>query len=589
MEIHRIYLNIALFISLAFLFGCKSDFLERPSDDAVEADFFFNTGKDLEVASNTFYSIFSKTGAYTDDVSSDNIVPLNPSDRVKGSRIVPTNRGSGGWSWSQLRTINFFLANYHKADDDAAKARYSGVAKFFRAYFYFEKVKRFGDVPWYSKVLEAGDPDLYKGRDSRQLVMDSVLVDIDYAIQNLPASKELNKVTKYTALHLKARIALHEGTFRKYHGIDGHQKFLQEAVDASSELMASGAYTLFTTGGAENAYRDLFARDNQDATETILAADFERGLEAHNLGYQMTSATMGSWGITKDLVNSYQMSDGSRFTDRGDYRTMEYFDEFQNRDPRLSQTTAAPDFVVKGESSTEPVNLDITTTGYRVIKALPPRNQWGAGSGSNFDIILYRYAETLLIFAEAKAELGELTQMDLDNSVNLIRARVGMPRLLLATANANPDLFLEGQYPNVDNGSNKGVILEIRRERRIELFNEGLRWDDLMRWKEGKKVEQPMVGIYFSGLGAHDFTGDGRADVFVHEGSTAGAPNTVTAFVNINQKQLRDPLSGNQGSRSGNIAPFPLGGEFDENRDYYYPLPIEELQLNPQLEQNPNW
>lgn len=579
-------INGSLLLGLLFLNGCSKDFLNRSADDQVEADYFFNTGKDLEVATNDFYTMLPTTAVYTDDVSSDNIVPLNSADRVKGSRIVPTGRGSGGWSWSRLRDINFFLANYHKVDDKAARDHYSGVARFFRAHFYFEKVKRFGDVPWYNKVLVAGDPDLYKARDSRLLVMDSVMADIDYAIKNIPAAVELNKITKYTALILKARIALHEGTFRKYHGIEGHERFLREAVSASSELIQSGVYRLFTAGGKDNAYRDLFARDNQEATETILAADFERGLLSHNLGYQMTSPTMGSWGITKDLINSYLMADGTRFTDRPNYQTMGYFDEFQNRDPRLAQTTAGPNFIVKGQNAVEPVNLNITTTGYRVIKALPTKEQW---SSSHFDIIIFRYAEALLILAEAKAELNELTQDDLDKTINVLRSRVGMPKLLMATANANPDTYLESQYTNVDQGSNKGVILEIRRERRIELFNEGLRWDDLMRWKAGKKLEQPMVGIYFAGVGSYDFNGDGKADVFLHTGSTAGAPASVTSMININQRTLRNPLTELQNASSGNLDPFPLGGLFDEDRDYYYPIPLEEFELNNKLKQNPGW
>lgn len=579
-------INGTLLFGLVLLNGCSKDFLDRSADDRVEADYFFNTPKDLEVATNDFYTMLPTTSVYTDDVSSDNIVPLNAADRVKGSRTVPTGRGSGGWSWSRLRDINFFLANYHKVDDEGARTHYSGVARFFRAHFYFEKVKRFGDVPWYNKVLEAGDPDLYKARDSRVLVMDSVLADIDYAIKHIPAEVKLNKVTKYTALILKARLALHEGTFRKYHGIEGHEKFLKEAVSASSELIQTGVYRLYTAGGKDNAYRDLFARDNQEATETILAADFERGLLSHNLGYQMTSPTMGSWGITKDLINSYLMSDGTRFTDKTNYQTIGYFDEFQNRDPRLAQTTAGPNFIVKGQNTVEPVNLNITTTGYRVIKALPTKDQW---SSSHFDIIIFRYAEALLILAEAKAELNELTQDDLDKTINLLRERVGMPKLLMATANANPDPYLVSQYPNVDQGPNKGVILEIRRERRIELFNEGLRWDDLMRWKAGKKLEQPMVGIYFAGVGSYDFTGDGKADVFVHTGSTAGAPASVTSMINIQQRTLRDPLTGMQNAPAGNMDPFPLGGIFDEDRDYYYPIPLEEFELNDNLVQNPKW
>src|SRR5690625_4444165 len=161
--------------------GCDSDFLDRPPKDNIDAEFFFNTPKDLEVATNDFYTMLPTESLYKADASSDNVITLNPSDKVRGARIVPTGRGSGGWSWRDLRGINFFLEHYDKVEDEAAKKHYSGVARFFRALFYFQKVQRFGDVPWYNKVLEADDEDLYKPRDSRQLVMDSVMADIDYA------------------------------------------------------------------------------------------------------------------------------------------------------------------------------------------------------------------------------------------------------------------------------------------------------------------------------------------------------------------------------------------------------------------------
>lgn len=570
---------LGLLVLAGLMMSCEKDYLERPPKDQVSAEFFFNTATDLEVATNDFYTMLPTTGTYTDDSSSDNIVPLTPADRVRGGRIVPTKRGSGGWNWTRLRDINFFLENYRQVEDEAAKAKYSGIARFFRAYFYFDKLVQFGDVPWYGEVLEAGDEGLYKPRDPRELVVDSIMADIDYAIENIPAEVQLNRVTKYTALLLKARIALFEGTFRKYHGLGGHEPFLQEAVAASEELMNSGAYSLFTAGGPESAYRELFARTDQDATETILARDFDKDLERHNLGYLMTAPTMGGWGMTKDAVNSYLMADGSRFTENDNYATMEFYEEMQNRDPRLTQTTAGPEFTVYGESSPEPVDLNSSTTGYRIIKALPEREMWGS---SYFDVIIFRYAEALLIYAEAKAELDMLTQQDLDISVNLLRDRVGMPPLELTAANANPDPYMEGLYPNVDQGANKGVILEIRRERRIEMFNEGLRWQDLMRWKEGEKVEQPMLGIYFSSLGAHDFNKDGTPDVYLHEGDASGAPSGVTTLINVLQRPLTN-------GSSGNLDPFPDGGFFDENRDYFYPLPIEDLQLNESLEQNPGW
>lgn len=579
--------TIGLWIVAALFFlSCNEDFLDRASEDRVEAPYFFNTAKDLEVATNDFYSMLPGTESYTEDAKSDNLMPLNPDPRIRGARIVPVT--GGGWSWTNLRKINYFLANYHKVADEGARAKYSGIARFFRAYFYYDKVKTFGDVPWYGKVLDAKDPDLYKARDSRTLVMDSVMADLDYAITNIPAEKQLNLITKYTAMLLKARVALFEGTFRKYHGLEGADAYLTLAAEASNALIGTGVYTLYTEGGAESAYRNLFSLVNQNNTETLLAVDYELGIKIHSLGYSFTSATAGSYGLPKDLINSYLMRDGSRFTDKINYNTMGFYEEMQNRDPRLTQTTAGPDFRVNGEPRNEPVNLTITTTGYRLVKALPDRSQWATSAG-HFDIILFRYAEALLIYAEARAELGLLTQADLNLTINKLRARAGMPNLDLIQANANPDPYLEAMYTNVEKGSFKGVILEIRRERRAELFNEGFRWDDLMRWKEGQKITQPIVGVYFPGVGAYDFTGDGAADVFVHTGNTSGAPSSVTSMININQRTLRNPVTSAQNAPAGNIDPFPQDGKFRENRDYFAPLPTEDLLLNDNLKQNPKW
>lgn len=583
---HIYNITFSLFFVL-LLFSCKKDYLEKPAIDKPDAADFFNTPAELEAYTNGFYNQLPDYHLYDATYglsAADNIVSLIEPARVAGTRLVPVRRGSGGWAWSDLRSINFFLENYTKCPDEAARLKYSGLARFFRAFFYFDKVQTFGDVPWYSSSLRAGDSALYKPRDPRTLVMDSVLSDINYAIDNIPKEIQLNRITKYTALAFKARICLFEGTFRKYHTELNLQntadKWLQDAADAAKELMLSKAYKLYTTGGPDKCYRDLFARNDQDAIETILARDYNPTFGKHTLGYLMTSPTAGAWGATQDFVNNYLMKDGTRFTDIPGYDTMSFYDEFQNRDPRLAQSIGGPHFVAYGESVSEPIDLNFTTTGFRVVKALPGEDQWGANSAYN-DIILFRYAETLLIYAEAQAELGTITQGDLDQSINLLRDRVAMPHVDLANENANPDSYLEAEYPNVS-GANQGIILEIRRERRIELFDEGLRWDDLMRWKNGKKLEQPMLGIYFPHLGAFDFTGDGKADVYVYDGNASGAPAGVTTKINIKQRPLTN-------GTSGNLYPYRNQIIFEEPKDYYYPLPIEDLTLNKNLTQNPGW
>jgi hypothetical protein len=189
----------------------------------------------------------------------------------------------------------------------------------------------------------------------------------------------------------------------------------------------------------------------------------------------------------------------------------------------------------------------------------------------------------VLNYAEAKAELGTLTQEDLDKSLNLLRDRVAMPHLDMASANANPDPYLssaEYGYRNVT-GPNKGVILEIRRERTIELAQEGdKRYFDLMRWKEGKCIEQGMYGMYFPGPGEYDLDGDGTAEYCLYSGAK---PSTSAKYVLkigedivLSPEGLVDPITG-------------ITHVFDENRDYLYPVPINERSLNPKLTQNPGW
>jgi hypothetical protein len=579
----KIIFNIIVTCVGIALYSCQKDFLNRPPLDRLDAETFFNSATDLEVYTNGFYSAFPSYGTLDEhDDASDNVARSGLSTRVLGTRIVPVTRGTGGWSWTELRSLNFFLTNYQKCPDEAAKKKFGGIAKFFRASFYYDKVKTFGDVPWYGKELKAGDEDLYKAKDSRILVMDSVLADINFAIDNIPAEKSLNRVTKYTALALKARICLFEGTFRKYHNIEGYQKFLNEAVSASEQLMNTNAYTLFTTGGVNASYRQLFSRNNQDVTETILAVDYHTELRRHNLAYLLTSPTMGSFGMTKDMVNTYLMKDGSRFTDISGYSTMGFYQEMQNRDPRLQQTAAGPDYIVTGDTKVEPVDLSGSITGYRIIKSLPTRDQWIYNVAYN-DQIVFRFAEVLLVYAEAKAELGTINQSDLDKSVNRLRTRVAMPNMNLAAANSSPDPYLALMYPNVDKGPNKGIILEIRRERRVELYMEGLRWDDLMRWKEGKKLEKPMLGVYFSGLGGFDFNNDGKVDVFLHNGNTSGIPSGTPTIIDIRQRPLSEGLS-------GYLSPYKSTTRiFNEARDYYYPIPTEDLNLNKNLKQNPGW
>lgn len=573
---------VLLTIFLTTLMACN-DLLNKEPLSEVTPDSFFNTEKDLELYTNSFYLMFPAASIYNGDGASDNIIEYNMAPRLRNDRIVPTDAGSAGWTWDDLRRINYFLEHYQKAQGEIAKQQYSGVARFFRAYFYFDKVKRFGDVPWYSTPIEPDDEEaLQKGRDPRGLVMDSVMADLDYAVENMSASKSTYKVTKWTALALQSRAGLFEGTFRKYHGLDGADQYLTTAWQAAKELMDAGVYQLYSTGAPYDDYRNLFASHDAIADEIILARQFGSGQQIdHNVNYYTTTSSYGQPGMPKDLVNSYLMDDGSRYTDKVNYQQLLFPEEVKNRDPRLYQTIRTPGYTRMGETIELPPNLGATVTGYQLIKFVI-KPEYDPFDSSINDLPLFRFAEVLLNYAEAKAELSIITQSDLDQSVNLIRARVGMPELMLSEANANPDPFLQSHYQNVDKGQNEGVILEIRRERRIELFMENFRWDDLMRWKEGQKAVQPFRGMYFPGEGEYDLDADGAIDVVLYTGEISNKEDGIQYF-RLGDEIVLDEIG------LINTHPEISNRIFDESKGYLYPLPLTELQLNPNLEQNPGW
>ncbi|RIV18145.1 RagB/SusD family nutrient uptake outer membrane protein [Fibrisoma montanum] len=568
---------------LAVALGLTSCDLNLVPQDAISPETFFKTENDLLLYTNSFYSALpSAEDVYNEDV--DNVVKTSLRDELQGTRVVPTS--GGGWSWGTLRNINYFLANSGKCPDARAVARYNGLARFFRAYFYFGMVKRFGDVPWYSHVIEVTDQEmLTKARDPRTMVMDSVMADLNYAIANLDGSRQVSTVTKWTALALKSRLALYEGTFRKYHpefSLPNADKFLDESIAASEELMKSSGYTIYKATPS-TAYQRLFSSDNAIAEEVILARDFSDELQVyHNLNYYTMTASYGRPGLEKKLVNSYLMADGSRFTDIKGYETMQFAEEVKNRDPRLAQTIRTPGYTRIGENAQLVPEFGATVTGYQLIKFVSAP-KWDTFNKDITDMPIFRYAEVLLNFAEAKAERGTLTQADLDRSIKLIRDRVGMPTINLAAANANPDPYQAQMYTQL-RGANTGVILEIRRERRIELVMENFfRWDDIIRWKEGQLLTKQFKGMYFPGPGSFDLDGNGKVDLVLYEGNKPTVPGAQIL-------KLGSEIVLENGNKGGNIVVNGhITKKFNEARDYLYPIPRQERLLNPKLTQNPNW
>ena len=591
--------NIILYSFIALLSGTAgcSDMLDEYPLDAISPETYYNNADELRSATNQFYGMFpGAASGYTE--SADVVCIFNLPAEVQGIRTVPTS--GGGWNWEYLRAVNFYLSHSVRCDDVDAREHFDGIARFFRAYFYFEKVKRFGEVPWFDRELSSTDPELFRPRDSRDFIMDKILDDLTYAINNISDKKDLYNVTHWTALALKSRICLFEGTFRKYHGIPGYEKFLNECATASKLFIDNAPYAIYQTGA--QPYRDLFSSMNAIEEEVILARDYDRSQNVmHEANANTLSPTYGRPGMNKKIVNSYLMTNGDRFTDQPGYETMQYYDEMQNRDPRLTQTVVGPGYMRINSDAVSSPNFGASTTGYQITKWVTDASGDGYLGSSN-DYILFRAAEVYLNYAEAKAELGTLTQEDLKISIKKIRDRVGMPNIDMDAANANPDPYLcalESGYQNVT-GPNKGVILEIRRERTIELLLEGFRYYDIIRWKEGKVFEQPYKGMYFPGL--TQGSGDNRYDVFDMNDGTVGDKEKVDICIYTGKKpsvkniskfyKLGDEFVLTDGDK-GNIICHDIEKEprqWREDRDYLYPIPTQERLLsNGTLSQNPNW
>ncbi|WP_236974176.1 RagB/SusD family nutrient uptake outer membrane protein [Membranihabitans maritimus] len=489
------------------------------------------------------------------------------------------------WYWDELRRINYFLDNYNRSEESAeVKNHYAGIARWFRAKFYFNKVKRFGDVPWYGSTLGSSDEDLYKERDPREVVMDSVLADLDFAVEHIRDEKDPTSttITKWVALGLKSRICLFEGTFRKYHselGLANADEWLQNAADAADEVMQSGQYSINITDAQNEDYHSLFISDNAVSEEVMLANAHSDNLEVWHGSTNHYSNTGGRYmtSLTKSFVNTYLNIDGSRFTDIPGSDTIFFSREVINRDLRLSQTIRTPGYVRSDGSTPAPFG-GVSTTLYHPIKYSHPDPFFDDVARNVNDIPLMRYAEILLNFAEAKAELGTFTNGDWQNTIALLRERAGitdtsMPETL--------DSYLkENFYENVTSIP----IMEIRRERGIELILERFRWDDLMRWKEGGNLSNEYDGIYVPEMNKlFDLNNDGRPDVsFVSEQPANSVSGVYYMIIDGTSIKLSNGTYGKILVKPDMIKEFP-------EYKYLAPIPPLELQLNPNLVQNEGW
>lgn len=580
---------ILLFSGLILFTSCEDKFLERYPLDEIFPEVYFNTDNDLKLFANRFYTLLPahannewRGGTFFVEENSDNMAPVAFDIRLSGTRTIPSS--DKNWDWSEIRQANYFLEKCNKAKGDPASIlMYIGEVKFFKALLYFEKVKNFGDVPWLYKTLNTDSPELFNPRDSRKVVVDSIIACLDYSIANLKpkSSTEPFRINKEAALLLKARICLYEGTWEKYHqntpfGVAGQNgaQFLQLAADAVNQLMAMGTLSLYK-GGPGWEYWDLFNKvDYSTNQEILLWKKFDVGLGiVHNIS-AVLSGSGNKTGISKSLIDSYLCTDGKPISVSPDFMGYNSLEgQALNRDPRLKQTIflkgyfqvtnvpAGQGEVKFGMPPLDKADQFRSTTGYCLYKGVNPDYNQQISSGGNIGSIIMRYTEALLIYAEAKAELGTITQADIDKTVNLIRDRVGLTHLDLA--NITPD-------PNWDYPALSPIINEVRRERRVELAFENTRWEDISRWRAHHLIvgKRPL-GIKYVGsnLEGKYINSMGQQSIFVGQNLFVDA----NGFVDPYQTSL------------------PNGYGFNPVRDYLAPIPSDEITLNKNLVQNPGW
>ena len=602
-------------MALSFvLVSCNDDFLEvYPRDTQTEATAFV-TADNFETYAWGLYSIF---GGYSDDTLSDDKNGGNLTGNTAGSETawamdrykVPAS--GGDWDFSFIRRCNLMLDHIDGSQmSEEEKKHWRAVGLFFRSHRYFQLLQKFGDVPWVEHVLATDSEELYYPRDSRDLVASNILRDLKQAAADIrEGGNGTNTVNTDVVNTFLSRFALFEGTWRKYHGLQDAETYLQAAADAAWAVINTGKYSV------KPSYDALFnSEDLTGAASIILFRQYTAGENGHNYTRRIRTGEL-TFEATKDLVDSYLCSDGKPIStsdvfedapgEEGKDRLREY-DRFRNRDRRLYVTIVPPYNENMSDSKDSEYNVmldDADNASWTGTKRLPMTNfkgqvcnsqpnlmessnftNWGkthmgfciwkyyntttpsttANSDNTTDAPIFRYEEVLLNYAEAMCELGKFDQAVADRTINLMRRRpscnvadMDVDAIAAAGRSWDPALETGGYY----NRAADPVLWEIRRERRLEFVGEGFAFRDIRRWKIADLVlnKRPQGAwidrnVYGGNLTLQDIDGNTLpADAQYGYGAYFGKP-------------------------SGWLEHY-----------YLYPLPLNNLVLNEALEQNPGW
>ncbi len=547
---HRTYIGVFLVLTVA----CK-DLDLGPKDQISDAS-FWKSPDQFRLAANDFYYYLQGAHNYTElnsDIAYGDAVRTELRAVSNGSYLAAANSAVWDTNYFNIRATNYLLQKASESGLGAAIDRWVGEALFFRAYHYWNLAKSFGGVPLISKVLDVTSGEVYTPRSTQQETIDFLIADLDSAVPKLPKQSqldgsELGRVTQGAALALKARAALYQGTWLKYHGGGDPAPYLNAAISAAQQLVASGEYALYTGQGAQS-YKYLFILQGDDSPEVILAFRYWAGRATHNWTRELWFNFMIP---TKTLADMYLATDGLPITSSPLFQGYDSLMtvEFQNRDPRMAMTFVVPGSDVFQENGFQPVypgfsGSSATRTGYMLRKFLDETVDATQFRGQ-YDFKEFRYGEVLLILAEALYERdGQISDPDLGSTINLLRARAGMPALTNAFVTANA---LDMQT-------------EIRRERTVELAFEGFRRDDLRRWKTAETVmPQAIRGVKFVGT------------EYQQRNPTLVINSDI--FVDAN----------------GFIVAEPAVSRHFLEKHYLDPIPLQQIQLSHgTLVQNPGW
>lgn len=529
-------------IALLTCLSC-SDFLEKEPLTALSPTTFWNTENDLRLGLNILYEKMNVS--YSVDNRSADTFAAAANDISSGTYVPPNKDETWDNCYKWIRVTNDFLENYEQAEvSDEVKDRYAGEARFFRAYYYYQLVTRFGGVPLMTKTLDMDSPELTQERADKSEVWKLIFEDLEFAANHIPVKSQMKadigRITQGAAYAFWARAALYAGTHYKFHENSGYESYLQMAIRAAKAVMDSHEYSLFPD------YRNLFLYEGVDSDEDILSYRYSETDGSFNSRPRYVIYDFDC-EPTKYMADNFLCKDGLPIG-KSTY-TVEYLpagQEFENRDPRMALTLWRPGDDYDG-SPFLPSLFSQTRSGYMFKK-------YGVEAAFTYETtamyvnnMLIRYAEVLLVYAEATYELNDkISDVDLNLSINLLRDRFeGDPNQLPHLTNA----FVQQHGLSMRD--------EIRRERRTEMSGEALRYDDIIRWKIAEtELPRAVLGIKFD------------AEAY---------PSVVAG---------KDVILDDNGFI---IVQSAASRTFDSKKDYLYPLPLRELSLNPNLKQNPNW